>query len=646
MCGIIGEIAINNSPLGAKDAFQAGMSAMAYRGPDAQRIWDNDAQNVRLGHLRLSILDLREEGAQPMHFSSQKGNYTIVFNGEVYNYLEIRAELIAKGYQFVTGTDTEVILAAYDAYGEDCLDLFNGMFAIAIYHHESDTFFFARDRLGIKPFYYAIDDTHLVFASEIKAIRHLIPYNKLINQNAVDQYMRYGYSTGEKTMEPGVLRLLPGHKMRYARGEGKAPEITRWWSVSRKPLVSDDHQSDLDARIELESLLKSSLSLRLRADVPVGVFLSGGLDSSAVVAALSEQLDTQIKTYSVRYDIDEYGEEYDESRYAQMIADQFNTDHHVYTMTADDFINYIPEFVRTMDEPVTEAAAISLHYVSELARKDGVTVVLSGEGSDEIFGGYELYRNMEKLESLRNTATPFGARMAAAVSNLLPAGNKVRKYANLAAKPFDERYRGISVYDETYLPKLYDYGTRSALDLATKDGEDPDGYARFLMSETKEDSLLSRMLDFDTRSWLVDDLLIKADRMSMGSSLELRVPFLDYRIVEFAAGLPDKFKIYNGECKYLLKKIMEDRLPREIVYREKRGFPTPLARMFKGPLVGYVEDRLLTESAPVRRLFTPDEITRIVKAHIAGQGDHHRIIWQLLVLNEWLSQHYEGASYA
>lgn len=636
MCGIMGEVTFGDATLSDEKTFEKGMASMIYRGPDAQKMWCNDGVDVRMGHLRLSILDLRDEGAQPMHYKTANGKYTIVFNGEVYNYLEIRSELLSLGYTFNTGTDTEVILAAYNAYGEACLDKFNGMFAFVIYHHDSDEFFMARDRLGIKPFYYYIDDEKFIFGSEVKALRPLLPKKCDINGDALEQFMRYGYSTGEHTVEKGIYRLLPGHKMTLTRKGAPQLHCHRWWHASRTPRVDESYNSELDARIELEKLLKSSLDLRLRADVPVGVFLSGGLDSSAVVAMLSEQLDSQIKTYSVRYDIDEYGEEYDESHYAQMVADQFNTDHHVYTMTANDFINYIPEFVRTMDEPVTEAAAISLHYVSELAKNDGVTVVLSGEGSDEILGGYELYQNMQKLESLRKLATPGGAKLASLLSGVLPAGNKIRKYTDLAAMPFEQRYRGISVYDRAYHQTLY------RNDSVIKASSNAEAYPMHLMQESRGHSMLSRMLDFDTRSWLVDDLLIKADRMSMGSSLELRVPFLDYRIVEFAAGLPDSLKIKNGECKYLLKKIMEERLPNEIVYREKRGFPTPLARMFKGPLLPYIESSLLLSDAPVAQFFNMPEIQRLVFDHAAGKGDHHRIIWQLLVLNEWMTQYENG----
>jgi asparagine synthase (glutamine-hydrolysing) len=639
MCGIIGAINLNSTPLNvSRQDLLDSMSKMPYRGPDAQDTWQHASHPVLLGHLRLSILDPRPEGTQPMHLETVNGTYSIIYNGEVYNYLEIKVELENLGYRFITGTDTEVVLASFAAWGDDCVHRFNGMFAIAIYNDKTRKLSLFRDRVGVKPLYYKRTENGVIFASEVKAIIDLESDTPPMNQALLHQYMEYGYVSGEDTLHDGIKRLLPGHSLTLKDGEmiGK-----RYWNLSNKRMMknSTPTMSFPDAVLKGRELFKSALELRLRADVPVGVFLSGGLDSSAVVAQLAQMLDHPVKTFSVRYDIGDYGEQYDESVYAKQVAEKFGTEHHTYTMTAADFEKYIPEFVKTMDEPVTEAAALSLHYVSELA-KEHVTVVLSGEGSDEIFGGYDLYQYMETLEKIRKIATPAGANLIGALARkMLPQGNKIRKYAELTAQPFEERYKGISVYDGSYQKQLYQEQFK-----LTHPGHD---FAKKIMAETQGQDLLSRMLEFDTRTWLVDDLLIKADRMSMGSSLELRVPFLDYRMVEFAASLPSHYKIKNGEGKYILKEMMKGLVPDNIIHREKRGFPTPLALMFQGPLKDYVTRTLLGDmSLPLiaKELFHHSEIKRLCEEHWAGKEDHHRLLWQLLVLEEWMKLHYSNGA--
>lgn len=635
MCGIIGAVNANGIHQDISESMMLdAMEEMSYRGPDAISTWTSKDNSTVLGHLRLSILDPRPEGTQPMHFSSEKGecaptgNLSIVFNGEVYNFIEIKKELVNLGYAFSTTTDTEVILAAFNAWGAECVSKFNGMFSIAIFDSETKSLFLFRDRVGIKPLYYTETSSGIVFSSEIKALKKILKNTPNINSHLIKDYMNFGYIMGQDTLEEGIKRLLPGHSLTYKDGN---LDLKQYWVLNRPS--SPKTVSLENASNELKGLFIDSLKLRLRADVPLGVFLSGGLDSSAVVAMLHETnlLKEPLKTFSVRYDIGEYGEEYDESKFAEQIAKQFNTEHHCYTMTAQNFIDYIPKFVKTMDEPVTEAAALSLHYVSELA-KDKVTVVLSGEGSDELFAGYDLYRYIKTTESLRKLLTPIGASFLSSICNkLLPDGNKIRKYAGLTALPFEDRYRGISVYDTSYHDSLF-------LD-NFKNLKNGSGFSAAIMSNNQDLDTLSRMLDFDTRTWLVDDLLIKADRMSMGSSLELRVPFLDHNIVEFAARIPSELKINNQEGKFILKKMMEPYLPHNIIYREKKGFPTPLALMFKGPLKDYVTERLkAAHNLLIGEFFDKNKIASLCDEHFSSKADHHRILWQLLVLEEWLQQ--------
>ncbi|MEG3765058.1 asparagine synthase (glutamine-hydrolyzing) [Alteromonas sp. 14N.309.X.WAT.G.H12] len=638
MCGIIGAVNFDGSPLDIDDAIMSkNMSLMAYRGPDAQEQWAHAKHPVRLGHLRLSILDTRPEGNQPMHLETDNGVLSMVFNGEVYNYIEIKRQLqiIEVGgvpkYTFQTTTDSEVVLAAYAEWGPDCVHRFNGMFAIAIYNDKHKELILLRDRLGIKPLYYATTTSGVFFASEAKAIRGLLKKKCPLNMGQIKSYMQYGYGIGETTCDEGILRLQPGHLLRL-NGNAAAPH--RYWTIKRPLKKSrETYVNYATAVTEARQIFFDALRLQLRSDVDLGVFLSGGLDSSAVVAGLYHlNADRQLKTFSVRYDIGDYGTGYDESIFAEMVSKKYGTEHHTFTMTAEDFENYIPEYVRTMDEPVTEAAALSLHFVSELAKKH-VSVVLSGEGADEIFGGYDLYLYMETLEILRKIVTPFGAKLIKGLADkLLPTGNKIRKYANMMSVPFEDRYRGLSVYDPTYHKALLTNNILSA-------NNEHEAFARRIMKETRGQELLSRMLEFDTKTWLVDDLLIKADRMSMGSSLELRVPFLDHRMVEFAAALPSHYKIQKGRFKAILKDMLKGELPDDILNRKKLGFPTPLCLMFKGPLQGYIKKRLL-EGKKLDHFFEKRAVITLCEEHFSGKVDHHRILWQLVVLAEWIEQNH------
>lgn len=641
MCGILGVFNRRQHHVNIEvPTFLSAMALMEYRGPDARAHYVDPKQCLLMGHLRLSIHDLTDAGTQPMHLDTANGMYTIVFNGEVYNFHEIKDELVALGYSFSTSTDTEVVLAAYAAWGEACLSKFNGMFALAIYNHSAGTLFLARDRLGKKPLYYYHDKRkdQFCFSSEIKSILALYPElaDQDIDPVLLDAYFTLGYTPGAQTLYMGINRLLPGHKLTISSDEIK--ELP-FWKLNFKG--KKNHPENESQLIETgKSLFKDSLKLRLRSDVDVGVFLSGGLDSSAVVAGLSEQ-GISLNTYSVRFDGGAYGDQFDETKFADIVSARFNTNHHTITMSPTLFRDSIPGFVSLMDEPVTEAAAISLGLVSKLAARD-VTVVLSGEGSDEIFGGYELYQRMQKMEKIRQIITPLGAKVAGALSSALPAGSKVRKYAQLTAQPFEQRYRGISVFPGFYRDMLYKDHMKDAL----KKSNDHilSAFYENLFSASKGQTLLSRMLHFDTHTWLVDDLLIKADRMSMSHSLELRCPFLDYRLVDFASNLPDNMKIRKGDPKWILKQWFKDSLPDCILSREKLGFPTPLQRMFMGPLKEYVCDVLLNKNASISKYVKLPIVEKLCSEHFSGNADHHAVLWQLVVLEEYLVQRKRIAS--
>ncbi|MGA2223119.1 MAG: asparagine synthase (glutamine-hydrolyzing) [Syntrophobacteraceae bacterium] len=629
MCGIAGIKSIHREALDLR--IQAMIDVFPYRGPDADGIWVQESKGLAFGHRRLSILDTSSAGTQPM--SDSAGRFWITFNGEVYNYIELREELKAKGHVFRTNTDTEVILAAYSEWGCDCVRRFNGMWAFAIWDTKEELLFLARDRLGVKPLYYYSEGGTFYFASEVKAILKAIASRPEINSYLVDALFSYGYIPGEDTLCAGVKRLLPGHYM-IVGADGNTRVFKYWDLVFNN---GEDRGKSYYLR-EARNLLESAIDLRLRSDVPLGIFLSGGIDSSTVVGLLAPKVSEPLKTFSVAYDL---GRQFNETPYARMVADRFATDHHEVFVTPIQFQEFIPGYVALMDEPVAEAAAISLYFVSRLA-KEYVTVVLSGEGSDEIFAGYDFYRYMNLLERYRKLLPSQAPVTFSNLSGrLLPGGSRLRKYMELGALPLEKRYRGISTYEEyykhlLYLPEFTEFVSR------LKGSTPLDGFIGDLFSATRDNDSLSRMLYFDTKTWLVDDLLIKADRMSMAASLELRVPFLDYRLVEFCARMPSRYKMSLRNNKILLKDITKGFLPRPIIDRKKMGFPTPLKTMFEKELYGYARELLLSPSAHIRSYLRADSVEKVLKDHASRRVDYHRIIWLMLVLENWM-QAYHGS---
>jgi asparagine synthase (glutamine-hydrolysing) len=457
-----------------------------------------------------------------------------------------------------------------------------------------------------------------------------LPERPVVKDELIDSYMSFGYVPGGMTMHAGVTRLLPGHYIVKNCQENALVRPVKYWDLLFDNKEDKGEQFYLN---EAKQLLDSAIDLRLRSDVPLGIFLSGGLDSSAVVGLLAPRVNQPLKTFSVGYD---FGSQFDETRYARMVSEKFETEHEEIFVTPRQFVDFIPHFVRLMDEPVTESAAISLYFVSMLA-KEKVTVVLSGEGSDEIFGGYDLYKYMAVLERYHNIfGKKITSRLADVGGKLFPEGHKIAKYLQLGAETLENRYKGISTYEERCKNRLYRDEYVSYCE-GHRSGEVSKFLSQLFEATTGKD-VLSRMLYFDTKTWLVDDLLIKADRMSMAASLELRVPFLDYRLVEFAATIPARYKIRNGSGKHLLKKMMEPILPREIISRKKMGFPTPLKIMFQGELYSYACDLLLSSTAHTASYFSRTRVEELIYEHKAGKVDHHRLLWQLVVLEQWLQE--------
>ncbi len=595
-------------------------SLLAHRGPDDFGVFTEGP--LGLAHRRLTILDTSRRGRGPM--ATADGAVTITYNGEVYNFVELRKDLEARGHTFRTQTDTEVLLRLYQEHGDSFLSLLNGMFAFGLWDRPRRRLLLARDRLGIKPLYYTWTADGLAFASEVKALLTVPGVRAEVDPEMLDAYMSVGYVPTERTMFRGIFKLQPGSAMRVENGQ---VETFPYWELDPEP----QPMSEAEAIAEVTALLKDAVRLQLRSDVPLGVFLSGGVDSSAVVALMHELGVRDIETFTVAYD---FGPQFDETRYARQVAARFKTRHHEVYVTPEEFRDFIPSLVDHMEEPVTEAAAISLYKVARLAR-ERVVVVLSGEGSDEVFGGYPIYSYMQALERYRRV--PAALRNGLINPLLERLGGKWGKYTHLSRLPLEERYTGVSFYESPGKEALYRPGMREVFN-----GSAMPGLISRYYEKTVGRDAMSRMMGLDVQSWLVDDLLIKADKMTMACSLELRVPFLDHRLVELGARIPAALKVRGFTTKYILKKAMEPYLPREILYRPKMGFPTPLAHMFKGEMKEYVADVLLSERSQGRGYFRPEEVRRLVGEHLSGAADHHRVLWQLLVLEEWHRRFIDG----
>jgi len=614
MCGIAGIYNFRSFRPVKECDLRRMTEILAHRGPDDQGIFLDGA--CGLGHRRLSILDLSERGHQPM--TTLDGRYTITYNGEIYNFVELRKDLESQGCVFRTDTDTEVVLTLCSLQGPRCLARLNGMFGIAIWDAVEQKLILARDRLGIKPLYYAETGDGIVFGSEIKALLAHCDVAPSVDLSLISTYFEFGYVPGEKSLFQGIKKLLPGH---WLIAEAKGVRRERYWALEYAP----DRQRSADETAEqLRELLLDAVRIHMRSDVPVGVFLSGGLDSSTTVALLSEAGFDGLKTFAVAYND---GPDFDETGYAQLVAEHFKTDHHTLYVNPDDFKDFVPQFVWFMDEPVTEAAAISLYFIAKLLRQH-VTVALSGEGADELYAGYDIYKYMGWIESYRKL--PDSIRKVFDPVFGMMASPKLRKYLHLARKPLEQRYCGVSLNGNGYRESLF----AQDFYLQCTDGTGSE-FAAMCWKTTAGHDPLTRMLYNDLNTWLVDDLLIKADKMTMANSVELRVPFLDYRVVEQAATIPSSLKIRGNTSKWILKKAMHNRIPDEIIKRKKVGFPTPLAAMFRCDLSDYLRETLLSSRTLGRGYFDQRSLEQLIEEHFELKSDHHKILWQLIVLEEW-----------
>lgn len=617
MCGFCG-IYDPTSQSGVDQTLLMHMTRlMAERGPDAEGFWSD--HRIGLGHRRLTIIDL-EAGEQPVY--NEDRSLLVVFNGEIFNYQELRQDLIARGHRFSTQTDTEVIVHAYEEFGTACVERFRGMFAFALYDTNQGTLFIARDRLGIKPLYYSLVGNRLVFASEVKPVLLARGGRASPDAAAIDFFTAVGYVPGEDTLFQGVKKLLPGHLLTWKPGQA-APRIERYWDVPDAPArnLTPDEASE-----EFQALLRESVRLRLISDVPLGAFLSGGVDSSVIVAQMGELTGAPVKTFSIGYGD---SPEHNELPHARVVAEHLRTDHVEHVLTHGDFFENVAAFVQRSEEPIVESAGIALYHLARRARRD-VTVVLSGEGGDEALAGYPLYNIMRKVDRLRSLARPFGGSAIARALATRTASEKAAKYLDWIGTPLADRYWSIpNDFTRGIRSRMYTDGFQQAVGTTVAD------YFGGLFGHLQQASQLKRMSYVDLKSWLPDDLLIKADKMTMAASVELRVPFLDHKLIEFCLSLPDDLRLNGDTAKYLLKRTAERWLPKSIIYRKKQGFPVPISRWFRDELYERVAEILLDPRTLNRGYFRPEYVRGILARHKSGQGDYSRRLLSLVILETW-----------
>jgi asparagine synthase (glutamine-hydrolysing) len=618
MCGICGVWEYGRQGPSKADALRGMLPAIEHRGPDDEGTFVDDA--VALGSRRLSIIDL-PGGSQPI--TNEDETVVIVFNGEIYNYRELRAGLLRRGHSLRSASDTEVIVHLYEDLGEDCVRELDGMFAFALWDARKGRLLLVRDRLGIKPLYYATGPDRVVFASEIKALLQHPSVAARLDLPALGNFLSLKYVPAPQTMFEGITALPPGH-MLSCGPSGIA--LRCYWDVSyrREGPAASEH----DYAEQLVDLLRASVHSQLVSDVPFGAFLSGGVDSSTVVALMSQFLEQPVKTFAVGYAGD--GAEASELPYARMVAERYGTDHHEVLITPRDFIDQAEKVVWHLDQPIADDACLANYMVARLARRH-VKMVLTGEGGDELFAGYARYVG-------ERFAPAFKLLPRGALSLLLRASGRLPllrrpKLALYALSQRDDLHRMTAWFPLFNTDMRAELAT-GGLELALE-GRSADEVFGAQLARSDAGDALSRMLYVDTKLWLPDDLLARGDKMSMAASLEARVPLLDHRLVEFAAQLPPNMKVRRLARKYLLKRVAREWLPPAIIERPKQGFPVPISLWFRREAREFLRDNLSESAVRARGLFEPAYVRQLLERHDSGHSDHGSLLWGLLSVELW-----------
>jgi len=627
MCGITGLFDTRGTRPIDRAALARMNDAQFHRGPDEGAL--HVEPGLGFGHRRLSIIDIAT-GQQPLH--SVDGSVCLVFNGEIYNYRELMAELQAAGHRFATKSDSEVIVNAWQAWGEDCVKRLRGMFAFVLWDRARQTLFMARDRLGVKPMFYALlDDGQLAFGSELKTLLVHGGLRRDVDPLAIEEYFALGYVAEPRTIFKQAKKLSPGHLLTWRRGE-REPEPRCWWDVH---FSLGNPIGVHEACEELRRRLAESVKLRLISEVPLGAFLSGGVDSSAVVATMAGLSDAPVRTCSIAFD----DPQFNESAFAQKVADRYRTDHHVETVVSDDY-DLIDTLAHLYDEPYADSSAIPTYRVCQLARQR-VTVALSGDGGDESFGGYRRYR-LHLMEERMRSALPAALRrpLFGALGRLYPKADWAPRvfrakttFEGMARSAVEAYFHSMSIFRGPMREQLFSAGLKRVLG----------GYsARQVFErharEARTDDALALIQYLDLKTYLVGDINTKVDRASMAHSLEVREPLMDHKLVEWLATLPSSLKVRGQEGKYLLKKAMEPALPSDVLYRPKMGFAVPLARWFRGPLKTRVREALLGPTLLGTGWFDETYLRHLLDAHDNGTRDYSAPLWTLVMFEAFLRQ--------
>jgi asparagine synthase (glutamine-hydrolysing) len=608
MCGFIGCVhdKAQNVRDEQKQQFKNMNDLITHRGPDDDGYYFDD--NIQFGFRRLSIIDI-ESGHQPLTYENER--YWIIFNGEIYNYVELREELLKEGLSFATSSDTEVIIALYSHLKEKAVEKLRGMFAFVIWDKQEQTLYGARDPFGIKPFFYLEEDGRTFFASEKKSILLARP-NDVLNNDALQHYLTYQFVPEPFTLSTGINKLEPGHY--FTKKLGSRMEIKRYWKAHFNPI----QKTEADFIKEIKDVLFDSVKMHMRSDVPVGSFLSGGIDSS-IIASIAKEFHPAIKTFSVGFERNGFSE----IDVAKETADKLGVENISYVITPEEYMNEVPKIIWHMDDPLADPACVPLYFVAREARKH-VTVVLSGEGADELFGGYNIYREPQSLEVF-NKIPRVGKVLLKRIACIMPEGMKGKSFIERGVTPMEERYIGNA--------KMFTEEEKRDLLKVYHPGLDYTDITKPLYEESKGYDPVDRMQFIDIHTWMRGDILLKADKTTMAHSLELRVPFLDKAVFEVASKIPSSLKTANGTTKYILRKAVEGIVPDHVLDRKKLGFPVPIRHWLKDEMNDWAK-KIIRESN-TDHLINKNYVLNLLDDHCQGKADNSRKIWTVLMFMVW-----------
>ncbi|MCA1032462.1 asparagine synthase (glutamine-hydrolyzing) [Bacillus timonensis] len=615
MCGFIGcfhhrAIEIDEN---MKQQFEEMNNIITHRGPDDSGYYSDEY--IQFGFRRLSIIDI-EAGHQPLTYENER--YWIIFNGEIYNYVELRQDLVDRGFEFATHCDTEVIIALYSDMKEKAVERLRGMFGFVIWDKQEQKLFGARDPFGIKPFFYMEDENRTFFGSEKKSIL-LALKNDVLNYESLQHYLTYQFVPEPETMSYGIKKLEPGHY--FTKKVGEPMSIHRYWKATFHPVKKTEDELVK----EIREALYDSVQIHMRSDVPVGSFLSGGIDSSIIVS-MAKEFHPSIKTFSVGFE----SKGFSEIDVAKETADKVGVENISYVISPEEYMKELPKIIWHMDDPLADPAAIPLYFVAREARKH-VTVVLSGEGADELFGGYNIYREPQSLDIFNKIPKP-GKQMLRKIAEILPEGVKGKSFIERGCTPMEERYIGNA--------KMFNEDEKRALLKQYKTGHEFTNVTAPFYEQTRNYDAVNRMQYIDIHTWLRGDILLKADKMTMAHSLELRVPFLDKVVFEVASKIGPEFKTANNTTKYILRKAVEGIVPDHVLNRKKLGFPVPIRHWLKNEMHDWALK--LIQTSDTDHIFNKEVILRLLDDHCSDKMDNSRKIWTVLIFMIWHQVYIEG----